>query len=115
MSPTARIASDGVLVGMEDAIRHVPGFDSGWRGYNHQRLWIPRLEISRMTGRGKKRHWIPDLVGDDSKGGGETTGLENLGYQRPERVDDRFGFSRALRLGERAVLVGFLRFFLFTM
>lgn len=57
MSPTARIASDGVLVGMEEkrsAIRHVPGFDSGWRGYNHQRLWIPRLEISRMTGRGSK-------------------------------------------------------------
>ena len=36
--------------------------------------------------RGKKKNRIPDRVGDDGKGR-ETTGLENLGYQRTKRVD----------------------------
>ena len=79
MAPTARIASDGVLVGMEE-----------------------------------ERRWIPDQVGDDSKGR-ETTCLENLGYQRAKRVDGRFGLSFILHFRGRIVFFDFFRFFLLTM
>ena len=62
-----------------------------------QRHWILYLtgspiknvggQASRMTEKGKKRPWISDQVRNDRKGT-DTSGLENLGYQRTKRVDD---------------------------